>query len=138
MRLPADAADDVALDNMLNASRLSYQRAVNLATGAQSSKQVVAGLADSYWGYWNDQVWPEDIVRDLGHVMTRKDAQAYLIRNIEPHPDASIPDLFKEDRIIARAKDGESIAPAQYRAVASEVLERHAFRKVEPVLEMKP
>lgn len=138
-RLAANyAADDIALDNMLNGSRLSYQRCVNLATGAKNSRDVITGLADSYWGYWNDQVWPEDIVRDLGHVMTRKDAQAYLIRNIAPNPDASIPDLFKEDRIIARAKDGESIAPAQYRAVASEVMERHAFRKVEPVLEMKP
>lgn len=129
-RLAANyAADDIALEEMLNRSRLGYQRAVTLASGANHSSHVVAGLADSYWGYWNDPVWPETIVRDLGHVMTRKDAQAYLIRTIEPNPDADLPELYREDRIIARAKDGESITPVQYRTIAPQIAERKLFSK---------
>lgn len=141
-RLAANySADDIALDEMLNRQRLSYQRAVNLGTGAKSSREVMQGIADSYWGYWYDSVWPEDAVRDLGHVMTRADAQAYLIRSIEPNPDAEVIDLLKEDRIIDRLKRGESVTPAQYRTIAPQIAERHLFFKSQPVLEaegMKP
>lgn len=137
-------ADDLQLDGMLNQWRLSFQRAVGLATGAKSSREVTIGLGDSHYGYWNDYVWPETIVRDLGHVMTRDDAQAFLIRNIEPEPDNLLPDLLKEDRIIARAKDGESLHPSQYRAIAPEFAERLLFsqerpKQPNPLLEgMKP
>jgi hypothetical protein len=138
----AYAGDDIQLAAMLDQSRLSYQRAVDLATGAKGSAPVNAGIADSYWSHWYDAVWPEDIVRDLGQVMARKDAQAFLVKHIAPNPDAEIPELFREDRVIARAKDGKSLTPAQYRAIAPEIAERFLFSQAnhpDPVLEgMKP
>lgn len=110
-------ADTVQLTQMLDSVRLSYQRAVHRATGQKTSKEVVAALADSYWGYWYDAVTPEVAARDLGQVFDKNAAQAFLLREIEPAKKFDLVDVLREDRILAILKDSRQVTPAQWRAI---------------------
>jgi hypothetical protein len=133
--------DDVQLLELLDRARLGYQRAVGTATGAKSSREVIQGLADAHWGYWYDAVWPEHAAADVaGQWLTRKEAQAWLLRNVDPEPDAHLHDLLREDIVVDRLKRGLSITPAQWRAIAGNVTERHLLTKAKqpPLLEKGP
>lgn len=120
------AADDEQLLEMMIQARLPYQRAVSQATTAKVSRDVVRGLADSYWGYWCDAVFPEHAVMDLaGLVLSREDAQAYLLQHVEANPDAELAEILREDAVLDRLKRGRSVVPAQWRAIAPNTAERH-------------
>ena len=110
-------ADSIQLAQMLDGARISYQRAVSRATGAKSSREVVLGLADSYWGYWYDAVTPELAARDLGQVFDKNAAQAFLLREVEPEKPFDLLDTLREDRILAILKDGRQVTPAQWRVI---------------------
>ena len=114
-------ADDNQLAEMLDRARLPYQKAVFLATNERSSRAVVQRLADSHWGYWYDAVSPVQAAIDLGYVLQKDDAQAMLLRDIEPEQDILIEDLVKEDIVLARLKAGKSVTPAQWRAIFTTV-----------------
>lgn len=110
-------ADDIQLTELLDGARRQYQRAVNTACG-MSSRDVVRGLADSYWGYYYDAVGPVEAVRDLGQVLDEDAATEWLLNNIPPEEDdIPIADLVREDIVLARLKDGKKITPAQWRQV---------------------
>lgn len=114
-------ADDIQLAEMLDRARLPYQKAVFLATNERSSRAVVQRLADSHWGYWYDAVSPVQAAIDLGYVLPKDDAQAMLLREIEPEQDILIEDLVREDIVFARLKAGKSVTPAQWRAIFTTV-----------------
>jgi hypothetical protein len=108
------------LESVLNLSRLPYQKQVHRATGVRTSKEVVGGLADAYWGYVTDRVTPRVACLDLGQSLTEDDAQAYLLRI----PPAVGIDQITEDAVLARLKDGRHTTPAQWRSVRRLVAER--------------
>lgn len=110
-------ADDVQLTELLDGARRQYQRAVMTACG-MSSRDVVRGLADSYWGYYYDAVGPAEAVREFGPVLTPDEATAWLLEHVEPEEDdAPLADLVREDIVLARLKEGKTITPTQWRQV---------------------
>lgn len=134
----AFAADNLQLGLMMDGARLVYQRAVGLATGAKSSREVIAGVADSHWGFLYDSVGPEHAVIDIaGQVLARKDAQAWLLNNVDANPDPTLPEVFREDIVLDRLKRGLTIVPAQWRPIAPKTIERFLIKqsKVLPVLD---
>lgn len=126
----AFAADNLQLSLMIDGARLVYQRAVGLATGAKSSREVIAGIGDSHWGLLYDAVGPEHAVIDIaGQVLTRKDAQAWLLNNVDANPDPFLPDLFREDIVLDRLKRGLTIVPGQWRPIAPKTIERYQIKQ---------
>jgi hypothetical protein len=119
-------ASNADLQTVLALARQSYQFRAQLATNQNTTRQTVAGLADSYWGYWYDQVTPQVAARDLGQVLAQDAAQLFLLRAIEPQPS---PTILREDAVLARLKDGLSVAPAQWRAGFQSFAERANFHK---------
>lgn len=117
-------ADELQLTEMLDGARRQYQRAVQTACG-MGSREVVQGLADSYWGYWYDAVTPEVAARELGQVLTPDAAHEYLLQ-IEPAEDdeTRIADLVREDIVFARLKENKSITPVQWRTIYQSIAER--------------
>lgn len=125
-------ADTLQITEMLNGARLSYQRAVGEATGATESAHVVRGLADTYWGYWSDDVRPQDAVLELtGKWMSKEDAVSFLIRNLEPNLDRDIAYLLREDINIDALKRGDSLVASQWRSLYPNSAERLLFAKPE-------
>ena len=125
-------ADTLQITEMLNGARLSYQRAVGEATGAMESSHVVRGLADTYWGYWSDDVRPQDAVLELtGKWMSKEDAVSFLIRNLEPNLDRDIAYLLREDINIDALKRGDSLVASQWRSLYPNSAERLLFAKPE-------
>lgn len=117
-------ADEIQLTEMLDGARRQYQRAVQTACG-MGSREVVQGLADSYWGYWYDAVTPEVAARELGQVLVPDAAHEYLLQ-IEPAEDdeTRIADLVREDIVFARLKENKSITPVQWRTIYQSIAER--------------
>ena len=108
------------LESILNPSRLSYQKQVHLATGKRTSREVIGGLADVYWGRITDRVTPRIAVLDLGQSLTEADAQAFLLKI----PPAVGVDQITEDAVLARLKDGKHATATQWRSVRALVRER--------------
>lgn len=121
-------ADDIQLKIMLDQSRLSYQRAVGEVAGVTESSHVVRGLADTYWGYWYDEVTPQQAVLELtGKWQKKEDAVAFLIRKLEPNLDSDLAHLLREDINIDALKRGHSLAPSQWRTLYPNAAERVLF-----------
>lgn len=116
------------LTNVLNQSRLSYQFRASLATNHKTTRETVAGLADSYWGYWYDQVTSQVAARDLGQSLAQEPAQLFLINKIEPKPVADVSTVVQEDVVLADLKDGLSITPAQWRFIYQSTAERLLYK----------
>lgn len=124
------------LNRMLDGFRITYQRAAGESTGALESSHVVRGLADSYFGYWADDVTPQIAVLELtGKWMKREDARAFLIRNIEPNLDRDIAYLLREDINIDALKRGEDLVSSQWRTLYPNTAERLLFAKPQPAEE---
>lgn len=107
---------------LLNLARLSYQHQAHLATNQPATRETIAGLADSYWGYWYDRVTARTAAADLGQSLSEKDAQLFLIRAIEPEKFDD--DRLFEDAFLAHLKDAKHGTPAQWRAIIQNVGER--------------
>jgi hypothetical protein len=121
-------ASNEDLRNVLAPARQSYQYRAQLATGQKTTRQTVAGLADSYWGYWYDSVTPQLAARDLGQMLEPAAAQLFLLRAIEPHEHAAGL-VLREDAVLARLKDGQSVTPVQWRSGFQSFAERANFHK---------
>jgi len=130
----AYSATKADLDYMLDTfARLPYQRSVTQATSAKSSKLVVGDLAKSYWGYWYKVITPDVALKDFGITLTRPNAQAFLIRHLEPTPLGD--ELLEEDIILAHLKNDEPITSVQWRALYKHVHKRlHENAKNDPEL----
>lgn len=109
---------------VLDQARLPYQHSGQLATDMKSTREVVAGLADSYWGYWYDRVTPVTAARDLGQELSAEDAQLFLLRAIPPEPAHDLGEFLREDAVLSRLKDGKHVTPAQWREIIPSVSER--------------
>ena len=121
------------LNRMLDSWRITYQRAVGESTGATESSHVVRGLADSYFGYWADDVTPQIAVLELtGKWMKKEEARAFLIQNIEPNLDRDIAYLLREDINIDALKRGDDLVASQWRALYPNTAERLLFAKPKP------
>lgn len=108
------------VDKLLNSSRLSYQAKTHEATGVRTSREVVGGLADAYWGRIADKVTPRVAMLDLGHSLSEDDAQAALLMI----PPGVHEDEITEDVVVARLKDGLPVTATQWRSVRRLVAER--------------
>lgn len=120
----AYGADPYQLNRMLDGARVAYQEDVHRLTGIDNSRDVVRGIADSYWGYFYDAVTPEVAALQLGQVLDQKSAQAFLIREVEPEKQVDLLDTLLEDRVVARLKEARPITPVQWRTVFPFVAER--------------
>jgi hypothetical protein len=125
------SADTLDLKVMLDQARIPYQFRANQATNLKTTREVVAGLADSYWGYWYDRVTPRSAVLDLGQSLSESDAQLFLLRAIDPEATTDLPTFLREDGVLQRVKDGRHVTPAQWRAIYQNVAERTFFKKTE-------
>lgn len=128
------SASSLDLKAMLDQARLPYQYRANLATNHTTSRETVAGLADSYWGYWYDRVTPEVAALDLGQSLSSEKAQLFLLRAINPEPSQDIASFLQEDGVLLRVKDGKHVTPAQWRAIYQNVAERTFFKPAEGAL----
>jgi hypothetical protein len=119
----------ITFDGVLSSARHGYQFRAQLGTNQKTTRQTVAGIADSYWGYWYDVITPQVAARDLGQVLSPSAAQLFLLRAIDPAPDGS------EDGPLARLKLGRSIDPVQWRTGYQSFAERTHFKPLEVPLE---
>lgn len=125
------------LRNVLAPARLTYQSRAQLATNHKTTRQTIAGVADSYWGYWYDAITAQVAARDLGQMLSPNAAQLFLLRAIEPAQSGHAADgsplglVLREDAVLARLKSGHSAAPAQWRAGYQSFAERANFKPVE-------
>jgi hypothetical protein len=120
----AYGADPYQTNRMLDNARIAYQEDVQRLTGFNNSRDVVRGIADSYWGYFYDAITPESAALQLGLVLDRKAAQAFLIREVEPEKHVDLLGTLLEDRIVARLKEDRPVTPVQWRTVFPFVAER--------------
>ncbi|WP_254512872.1 hypothetical protein [Anatilimnocola floriformis] len=122
------------INEALNLARLPYQRQGQLATNQRTTRETVAGLADSYWGLLYDRYTPRTAALELGRNLTDKQAQQFFIAAIE---SKKLPYRLLEDGVVLRLKDGKHVAPAQWRGIYQSVAERLLF--ADPQLEgLKP
>jgi hypothetical protein len=124
------SASTLELTAMLNQARIPYQFRSGLATNQKSSRETVVGLADSYWGYWYDQVTAQIAARDMGQSLTAEQAQLFLLRAINPE-QTNIENVLTEDGVVIRVKEGKHVTPAQWRGVYQNVAERMLFKPAE-------
>lgn len=125
------SASTLDLKAMLNQARVPYQYRASLATNHETTRETVAGLADSYWGYWYDQVTAQIAARDLGQSLSAENAQLFLLRAIDPEPAPNAESLLREDGVLMRVKDGKHVTPAQWRTIFPNVAERTLFKPLE-------
>jgi hypothetical protein len=121
-------ANNADLKNVLSLARLSYQFRAQLGTKHNTTRETVAGLADSYWGYWYDAVTPQVAALELGQMLAPPAAQLFLLRAIEPQAEKA-GFLLREDAVLARLKDGKSVAPTQWRSGYQSFAERTHFHQ---------
>lgn len=110
------------LKQVLDLARLSYQYRAQLATNQKTTRETVAGLSDSYWGYWYDPITPQVAARDLGKMLEPADAQKFLLNAVDPKPIGG--GLVQEDVVLDRLQQGKSVVPGQWRAQLQSFAER--------------
>lgn len=120
-------AKDPDITKVLDLARQSYQFRAQLATNQKTTRETVAGLADSYWGYYYDYVTPQVAARDLGQFLAPDAAQLFLLRAIEPEKDKEDPTILRDDVVLARLKDGRKVSPVQWRSQFQSYAERANF-----------
>lgn len=125
------SATTLDLKAMLDQARLPYQYRASLATNHATTRETIAGLADSYWGYWYDRVTPEVAARDLGQSLSAEKAQLFLLRAIDPERSKDLESFLQEDGFLMRLKDGKHGTPAQWRTIYQSVAERTFFKPAE-------
>ena len=123
----AFGADPYQTNRMLEAVRMAYQEDIQKLTGVKNSRDVVRGIADSYWGYYYDATTPETAVMELGQVLERKAAQTFLLREVEPERAIDLEGTLLEDRILARLKEDRPVTSVQWRTIFPYVAERLAI-----------
>ena len=110
------------LTGPLDQSRLIYQKQAHIATGYKTTRPVVFGLSEDYWGYWYDQATPVTVARDLGFNLNHDDAIRVLLAiapSLENDPDTAgvLNETLKEDRVLARIKNGSRVTGMQWRTL---------------------
>ena len=110
------------LTGPLDQSRLIYQKQAHIATGYKTTRPVVFGLSEDYWGYWYDQATPVTVARDLGFNLNHDDAIRVLLAiapslENDPDPAGVLNETLKEDRVLARIKNGSRVTGMQWRTL---------------------